>query len=403
MKRLATCFIAVTFALLCAFSIASLFTSAATRCDFRYRMAEVDCVFNKGVDPFMVWNEEVVVVPYCSNNPLCRTVPEGCTQAISVYPPWEYTFMMPLTMAGADVAWWLFSAFSLFAVFLVFMACRWTSAAVVSLLAIVYPLWSNLMVGNHVAIALAAAVLMGCSLDRRRDIVAGVCWAVVMMKPQIGLVFAIPLLMRGRFMVALVAAVTCLLLSVPSVISCNASLIDMLCEPSKATAFAFQGCGTWPKFLCGRFGNEADIGIGLAVGAVLCAWMTWLLRRERDWLVFLMPAAICASCWTYTQAYSHAMGWFVVYAIVSELLRNRRSKFLWTLFAISIPVLSRAFLAWHGCCAFFGFRFPMSEYAFRCVDSLNSTASLAIALAFCLWKWSCLRAPGLAEQSVSGV
>ena len=48
--------------------------------------------------------------------------------------------------------------------------------------------------------------------------------------------------------------------------------------------------------------------------------------------------------------------------------------------------LSRWFLAWHGLCAFAGWRLPMSEYAFRCVDSLNSTASLVLAAVFCVWK-----------------
>ena len=62
------------------------------------------------------------------------------------------------------------------------------------------------------------------------------------------------------------------------------------------------------------------------------------------------------------------------------------NPFLWVLFALSLPVLSRVFLAWHGLCAFFGWEFPISGYAFRCVDSLNSTASLAIAFSFCAWR-----------------
>lgn len=51
--------------------------------------------------------------------------------------------------------------------------------------------------------------------------------------------------------------------------------------------------------------------------------------------------------------------------------------------------LSRWFLAWHGLCAFSGWHFPMSEYVFRCVDSLNSTASLVLAVVFCVWKGGC--------------
>ena len=93
-----------------------------------------------------------------------------------------------------------------------------------------------------------------------------------------------------------------------------------------------------------------------------------------------------SSCWTYTQAYCHAMGWFLAFVLVRELVRNPRSKFLWTMLVLAAFFLSRWFLAWHGLCAFAGWRFPMSEYAFRCVDSLNSTASLVLAAVFCIWK-----------------
>ena len=99
-----------------------------------------------------------------------------------------------------------------------------------------------------------------------------------------------------------------------------------------------------------------------------------------------MPAAMLSCCWTYTQAYSHAMGWFLAFVLVRELVRNPRSKFLWTMLVLAAFVLSRWFLAWHGLCNFMGWQFPMSEYAFRCVDSLNSTASLALAAVFCVWK-----------------
>ena len=76
----------------------------------------------------------------------------------------------------------------------------------------------------------------------------------------------------------------------------------------------------------------------------------------------------------------------LAFALVRELVRNPRSKFLWTMLVLSAFVLSRWFLAWHGLCAFAGWQFPMSEYAFRCVDSLNSTASLMLAAVFCVWK-----------------
>jgi hypothetical protein len=207
-----------------------------------------------------------------------------------------------------------------------------------------------------------------------------------MIKPQCGLIFAIPLLLRMKVTVGIVAVCSCIFLSVPAAVMCDANLLDMLFEPLWASAYAFEGCGTWPKFLCGYFGNGTDIAIGLAVGAALCLWMTWSLRHEKDWLVFLMPAAVVSSCWTYTQAYSHAMGWFLAYAVVKELLRDPRSKAMRTIAALSLVALPRFILAWHGLFAYMGWRFPMSEFAYRSIDSLNSTCTLALAAAFCIVK-----------------
>ena len=366
---------------------ATLLTSSATRWDFNLRLAEVDCV-KRGVDPFLVWNETTVLKPYYSNNPNRKLIPEGCTRQISVYVPWEYGLALPLSFVSADVAWWAFTVFS-FAL-MVFVAVvgarRLFWLAPVPILIVAHPIWSNFQVGNYAVLVLAAAIGVATCLDRGMNIAAGLCWMLVMIKPQIGIPFAIPLLMRMRIVAGVSAAAACLVLSIPAILLCHPDLPEFFVEASQASAFAFEGCGTWPKFLCGRLGDGVDIGIGLAIGAALCIWMTWLLRRERDWLVYLMPAAVCGSCWTYTQAYSHAMGWFLVYAIVARLVENPRSRFLWALLAVSVPVVSRAFLAWHGFCAFFGIGFPMSEYAFRCVDSLNSTATLAIAAAFCIWR-----------------
>lgn len=372
------------FALLTA---AALFTPSATRCDFSLRLAEVDCV-KRGVDPFLVWDETVVLRPYYTNNPGRRSIPEGCSQQVSVYVPWEYSLAFPLSMIPPNAAWWMFSALSFlllgFVVAVGFRRIGWLAA--VPVLVVAHPIWSNFQVGNYAVHVLAAAVGMAVCLNRGKSVAAGLCWMLVLVKPQIGIPFAVPLLVRTRICTGVTAALACVVLSVPAILLCHPPLPEFFFEASKASAFAFEGCGTWPKFLCGHLGPGADIGLGLAIGAALCALMTWMLRRERDWLVYLMPAAICGSCWTYTQAYSHAMGWFVAFAIVSALVRNPKSRFLWALLALSLPVLSRALLAWHGLCAFFGFEFPMSEYAFRCADSLNSTASLAIAFAFCLWR-----------------
>ncbi len=366
--------------------------------DFDLRMNELECL-SIGVNPFAIWSEEVVLPPYVSNLPK-NGVPEGCTKQVNAYAPWEYTYMMPLSFLPRHLGWFVYCL--LMGVSIVFLVKYSTPTdgwatdptdrriiAMFPLAVVSYLLWSNASVGNFIAFILAASVIMGWALSRGNHIVAGLMWAIAMIKPQSAILFAVPLLMRGKLKACIVAGATCLIASFLPAAMCDESVFDLLLQGPAANVDFFEGCGTWPKFFCGYLGNGVDIALGLAIGTVLCIWMTRTLRREKDWLVYLMPAAICASCWTYTQAYSHAMGWFVAYAIVSELLRHPRSRFLWTLLILSVPVLSRVFLAWHGFCAFFGCEFPMSDYAFRSVESLNSMASLVIAAAFCLWRRRC--------------
>lgn len=365
------------------------------RCDFNFRMNELACL-RQGVDPYSVWHEDVVLPPYCSNLPK-RPVPAGCTEQVNAYVPWAYALMLPFSYPPRHVSWFLYSLL-MGATLLLTARLGATFAgeeagrddrlltAAVPLVMVSYLLWSNAAVGNFAMFMLAASVLMAWCLSRGHDVMAGFCWAIAMIKPQSALLFAVPLLMRRKWTTCIVAAASCLAFSLVPMFFCGTPLLALLREGPAANAELFQGCGTYPRFLLGMFGNDVEIVIGLVVGALLCIVMTGCIRRERDWLTLMMPAAICGASWTYTQAYSHAMGWFVAFVIVRDLVRRPRSKFLWTLVVLSFFVLTRWFLAWHGLASAAGWKFPMSEYAFRCVDSLNSAASLAIALAYCVWK-----------------
>jgi len=364
-------------------------------CDFSLRMNEAECL-RMGIDPYDVWTERIVMPPYYSNDP-GKAVPAGCDKVTNAYVPWEYSFALPFSFLPRWMSWLVYCALMLLsAAFCLVLplkhsmdssSCDGTLVSMMAFLVVAYPLWSNAAIGNLAVFSLAGAIGMAWSMNRGKDALAALFWSVVMLKPQLGLPLSIPLLLRLKLKTFALAVVICVALSIPPSLLCGKSPVGLILHAPAASAFAFEGCGTWPKMLCGTFAGSCDIVAGTLVGVVVCTVMTWLVRKEKDWFVFLMPAAITSCCWTYTQAYSHAMGWFVAFVFVRELLRNPQSKFLWTLAALAAVSLTRWFLAWHGLFGFFGWRFPMSEYAFRCVDSLNSTLSLAIAFALCVWIW----------------
>ena len=355
--------------------------------DFSLRMNELACVRQR-VNPYDVWQGAVDLPPYYPNTHVGEP-PAGCTRQVNAYAPWAYVAMLPISLLPEGWDWAAYCILmGLSFALLLWLPTRMETAepflqAALPLLAVSYPIWSNTAVGNFALIVLAASVAMAWALDRGHDALAGLCWSVALLKPQIGLAFAIPLLLRRKWTAISVAGGLCLLLSLVAAVICRSSVVGMLLQGPAANTSFFLGCGTWPYFLCSEATRGCDILAGLVVGALVCAAMTWRMRKERDWFVFLMPAAITSCCWTYTQAYSHAMGWFVAFSLVRALLRAPSSRFLWCLAGLAGLSLSRAFLAAHGLCAFVGWPFPLSEYAFRCVDSLNSTLSLALAAVLC--------------------
>ena len=360
--------------------------------DFSLRMNELACV-RQGVNPYAVWHGDVELKPFYANTHK-GPVPEGCTKQVNAYAPWAYVYMLPFSVLPESTEWLAYCLLmALCVVGIGALAARedtsstgWALVMAVPMLVIGYPLFANCSVGNFGVFVLFGAVLMAWALNRDLWWFAGLGWAFAMVKPQLGLLFAIPILLRGRFATCIVAGGVCLAATVAMSAALKTPVVDLLLQGPAANTEFFQGCGTWPKFLCGTFGVELDILIGMGLGAVVCFALTWAVRRDGDWFVLMMPAAICGCSWTYASNYCQAMGWFLAFVLVRELVCNPRSKFLWAMLILSAFVLSRWFLAWHGLCNFTGWRFPMSEYAFRCVDSFNSTASLVLAAVFCVWK-----------------
>ena len=372
-------------------------------CDFMLRMTEIDCLL-RGVNPYYVWHGDIVLKPYVPSYGEPRAAVEGkdgFTEEINAYAPWEYIMMMPFVVLPRTVSWVLYFVLmmaalgALFAIGRSFAArfagegrdCGTVAGAAAVLLAGL-PIYQNFQAGNLAVPVLLSAALMAVCLNRGWDALAGVCWAFVMQKPQLGLVFAVPLLMRKKFFTCFVAASICLVLTVVSSLLCNVSPIDLILQAPAASTFAFVGCGTCPYFLCGIIPGDMDIVVGLAVGAIVCFFMTRSLVRAgfRDWIVLAMPAAVVGASWSYSQCYSFAMNWFFFVVLAAALARWPRSKSLWCIAALSALLMTRLYNLGHTLMAIVagpGFD-PESALHYH-VDSLVTSACVILSVAFCAW------------------
>ena len=377
--------------------------------DFSLRMAEIDCML-RGVNPYDVWHGDVVLKPYIplgGEHDRAGEGEEGFSELINAYVPWEYMMMMPFALLPRAVAWVLYFFSMLGALGILFWrgglfarrfasrdvgVCREDFAIVGALpiLLVALPLYQNLQVGNLTVYVLLASVFMAACLGRGRNVMAGVCWAVAMLKPQLALPFAIPLLMMRKFTTCLVAAATCAALTLVSSLVCNASPVDLVVQGVSASKHAFRGCGTFPLFLCQYMPGDVGIYAGVLVGAAICAVLTRMLLRSgvRDWLVILMPAAVIGAAWTYAQCYSFTMNWFFFLALSAAVVRCPRSPFLWSVALVSALIMTRLSNFLHFAPKAFPGFLPDIVPSMLChyhIDSIVSFAGVVVVVLFCAW------------------
>lgn len=366
--------------------------------DFSLRMNEVACLAD-GVDPFDVWSQKVLKLPYYPlTSPELRSADKWAQ--INAYTPWEYAVLLPFAHIPRQVVWCGFYLSMFVCVgLLVFFAYKkgrtvaefWDAVLVLVLpmLVVIHPVYTNLCVGNWTLHILLAIVGMVFFLNRGKDWQAGVCWAVAMMKPQLAFLLAVPLLWRRKWKVCIVAVCVCVLASVPAMALTGKSFVALVREAPAASAHAFYGCGTFPYPLFRLLSVEVGGALGMIVGLLVCIVLTWLVRTRSDWAFFLLPAVVCSLCWTYAPQYSHLLGWLLLVCFSVELLRHPRSPFLFVLIPFLLLSVSRIYRCLYGVATIYGLHglgwLCHSEELRRTIESFNSSLTLIVAIAFCIW------------------
>lgn len=323
--------------------------------DFVLRFAEVDCL-RSGVNPFHVWNGDVGNDRYCSVANKDSVSASG-KLPVNAYTPWEYTYVYPFaSVKDWNLRWCIFTGLR-FAAFLFFvivlhwkifrLRCRFMDCCIcgacLSLTA--GAVYADLMPSNTAIFLSAFALGMCVCLNRGWDYRAGILWALLMVKPQIGLLFAVPILIGKRWSTFFVASGICLLASVPPVLMCGDSFFAMLMQAPAASAHGFNGCGLLPLPVFDLLVKTYHISSGYVlfalslVGVALCLWASWRLRREDDWLVKFFPCAILALNWTYVQSYSYCLAMLPIAVMVMEMIKlnncGRRTLCLTSVFLFS--------------------------------------------------------------------
>ena len=282
--------------------------------DFRIRVNEVRQLV-KGTDPFDIWSGKVASE---TCYPLYKTEleTERRCNPIHAYTPWSYVVMlpfsgdMPFTLKWHVWAAVLIACFAVVPVFAFWTGwCMrrnaWDGLFVTAAALSISVVWGPGMGSGNYSIMLAAMLaLMVVCLELHFDVLAGVCYAFIMIKPQDGALLSIPLLFARRWKTVLSAAAVCIAAATVSSALCGKSPIELILEVPKLGSPFYEGSILVPGSLKAALENagvphDAILLGNQFAGIALCCAMSWCVRRSNDWIVRLSPAVACAMAWTY--------------------------------------------------------------------------------------------------------
>jgi len=322
--------------------------------DFQLRYNEMTAVMD-GTDPYLIWSGEVAdarFYPY--NHPEMRVRPEQLP--IHAYTPWSYAYVMPFfKMFSRSGAWMAFRIAQAFALVLIaafaYLRCKaarsnhvdgLTGVAAAFAFGLTYGV--AFMHGNYSILLVALLILMIVLLNRGRDVLAGVCWAFAMSKPQCAVLMAIPLLLHRRWKTIVTAVAVCGLAALIPASICGRSPIEMILQVCKLVTGVYGGeTALFPSFLANLVfgpGHMEDRGVLLpinaAVGISLCAIASWSVRKSKDWLVLLSPAIIFPMTMTYFNINDRCMFSVPAIAFTAWCLgeRNRLAEMMMVAFCV---------------------------------------------------------------------
>ncbi len=282
--------------------------------DARLRRNEIRCA-HQGVNSFRIWNREMTLPGF---TPFPRSdkpdVPRGVNDVyVHAYPPW-HTAMCYWYGWMPERAYLITMTF-FFWLCLCFVVCeiiRLAKAQVkdywvvvgLSLALIIIEINECFNSLNYGVLILAAFLLMNKALEKNQNILAGIAWSVMMIKPQVGLLFVWPLFWRRRYITIVTAAAICLAETVITSGIVHEPVIDLILQVAQLGG-GYSG-GIVGKVLGPCLGKYAVI-VMMGLFFILTGFATWTLRKNRDFIVCCMPVMLVIPVWTYSALYDRVI------------------------------------------------------------------------------------------------
>lgn len=309
--------------------------------DFRMRYYEVECI-RKGIDPYDIVMKNVPSTEYAL---FCSPEAKPGVKRIHLYTPWEYTWFMPLSFLSEQTAGTVFMLISITALMVVGLFSYnegrkirndWTDSVFAASAALFLGSEAGevLCFGNYGLINMLLIYLLIITLSAGHNILAGIVWAFLMTKPQIGMLFAFPILLKRRFITVGVVAAVCLICAIPPSLMCGKNPLEMILEVPRGYKFITEENGTMLipstvfQMLLGKVPSELLSGISILIGGTTCFILTWRLRKTSNWFVFFAPATTCTLIWTYCRPHDRVILSLIQLLAALTILQTKKKSVL---------------------------------------------------------------------------
>ena len=303
--------------------------------DLRLRRNEVRCA-HQGVNSFRIWIRETTLpgfVPLA--HPDHEKVPKKSANDgfVHAYPPWHAAFFWFYGWISERLCVSLMSV--VFGLCLAFIGCETVRisrerfrpeevglASALALALCAYAATQCFFLLNYGVLILTAFLLMNKALEKNRTILAGLAWAVMMIKPQVGLLFVWPLFWHRRYLTIATATVVCLAGTLFTSFAVHESVIDLILQvPEIGRPY---GSGFMKNRIIRPIVGE---GAGLwapALFFVAVGYATWIMRKETDFLACCVPVALVIPIWTYAQGHDRVILLTTLIILAGRFFTTRR-------------------------------------------------------------------------------
>ena len=316
-------------------SLAKMFPDRLFAHDLRMRRNEVRCA-HQGVSPFRIWNREVSlpgIVP--ANRPDKEKVERTNESDIGVqgYPPWHTAFFwfygwLPKIMCISLMS----VVFGICLAFIVSEGFRLSQARSVypglvvgfALAFIADPAAQCFIVLNYGVMILSAFLLMNRALEKNHAVLAGLAWAVMMIKPQMGLLFVWPLFWHRRYLTIATAAAVCLAGAVFTSFAVHESVIYLVLQLPEIGRQYMNGGGVMLNKIIRLIAGDGARFLVPALFFVAVGYATWSMRKERDFLACCVPVTLVSPLWTYCQDHDRVILFTTLIVFAGRFFTTRR-------------------------------------------------------------------------------